>query len=74
MKIPYYISVILHNLYINSPIVRSVITYFFYVPVIACIHRITVNITVCINYIYAMMFCAVIILLKSLRYMSCHIG
>lgn len=74
MKIPYYISVILHNLYINSPIVRSVITYFFYVPVIACIHRITVNITVCINYIDSLVVFAVIVIRISLRNMSCHIG
>lgn len=55
MKISYYISVTLLDLCINSSFVTRIISYSYYRTVIACIHRITVNITVCINYIYAMM-------------------
>lgn len=68
------ITIVLYYFDKDSSSVKFIVKRISHRTVIACIHRITVNITVCINYINSIVAFAVIVIRISLRNMSCHIG
>lgn len=74
MQISDNITIVLYYFDKESSSVKFIEKRISHRTVIACIHRITVNITVCINYIDSLVVFAVIVIRISLRNMSCHIG